>query len=577
MAGVKRQRSYTVAEKLAAIDRVHNGETQAKISRDLGIAESTLRGWIKNETKLRSFVQNVDSEVSLERKRVRYSAKPDVDKALSTWFVQERAKGTPLSGPILQAQATKFGTLMGDETYQASKGFISRFKTRHGISQVSISGESQSANETAANEFPAKLKTIIETENYNEEQMYNCDETALFAKLFPDKTLALKYETQKTAGFKKIKDRVPLLFCTNKTGSHKLTPLLIGRFNNPRCFKHLNKAKLPVIYSSSKNAWMTRSIFEEWFHNSFVPAVRKHLRKKKLEPKALLLLDNCPAHPPSELLVSNDGQIRVLYLPFNTTSKIQPLDQGIIQNFKTNYRGDLVSEMISCESSSVSDFLKELNIKEIIYLVKKAWDGVKQKSIENCWMKALGPAFSVNSCASENPNDTDSEPEFKGFTEEDILLTKTQTKEDKGKFIFQLIKDFNLNTSPEIINEWLELNENGSTTEDLTEEEIITGCETGSDCESDEERLQEKGVDDNDENYVEKAKISHSEALNAAETLAQYMEEQDAETIQILQLRGMIDFVKKKKAKAGKQQKITSYFIKPPSQQDEPADYINFI
>uniref|UniRef100_A0A8C8RE27 DDE-1 domain-containing protein n=1 Tax=Pelusios castaneus TaxID=367368 RepID=A0A8C8RE27_9SAUR len=336
--------------------------------------------------------------------------------------------------------------------------------------------------------------------------MYNCDETALFAKLLPDKTLALKYETQKTAGFKKIKDRVTLLFCTNKTGSHKLTLLLIGRFNNSRCFKHLNKAKLPVIYSSSKNAWMTRSIFEEWFHNSFVPAVRKHLRKKKLEPKALLLLDNCPAHPPPELLVSNDGQIRVLYLPFNTTSKIQPLDQGIIQNFKTNYRGDLVSEMISCESSSVSEFLKELNIKEIIYLVKKAWDGVKQKSIENCWMKALGPAFSVN------------KPEFKGFTEEDILLTKTQTKEDKGKFIFQLIKDFNLNTSPEIINEWLELNENGSTTEDLTEEEIITG------------------VDDNDENYVEKAKISHSEALNAAETLAQYMEEQDAETIQILHL-----------------------------------------
>uniref|UniRef100_A0A8C8SRH6 DDE-1 domain-containing protein n=1 Tax=Pelusios castaneus TaxID=367368 RepID=A0A8C8SRH6_9SAUR len=313
--------------------------------------------------------------------------------------------------------------------------------------------------------------------------MYNCDETALFAKLLPDKTLALKYETQKTAGFKKIKDRVTLLFCTNKTGSHKLTPLLIGRFNNPRCFKHLNKAKLPVIYSSSKN--------------------------KKLEPKALLLLDNCPAHPPSELLVSNDGQIRVLYLPFNTTSKIQPLDQGIIQNFKTNYRGDLVSEMISCESSSVSEFLKELNIKEIIYLVKKAWDGVKQKSIENCWMKALGPASFVNSFASENPNNTDSEPEFKGFTEEDILLTETQTKEDKGKFIFQLIKDFNLNTSPEIINEWLELNENGSTTEDLTEEEIITGCETGSDCESDEERLQEKGVDDNDENYVEKRLLDY--------------------------------------------------------------------
>ncbi|CAM5131736.1 unnamed protein product, partial [Natator depressus] len=221
---------------------------------------------------------------------------------MRTWFAQERLKGMPLSGPILQAQATKFGNVMGDESFQVSKGFKGRFKKHHGIAPISISGESQSADELAANAFPTKLKSILQNEDYHEKQLYNCDETALFAKLLSDKTLAFNYETQKTARFKKIKDLVTLLFCSNKMGSHKLAPLLVGCFHNPSCFNHLSRAKLPVIYANSKNAWMTRHIFDDWFHNSFVSAVRKHVQSKKLDAKALLLLDNCLAHPPAESL-----------------------------------------------------------------------------------------------------------------------------------------------------------------------------------------------------------------------------------------------------------------------------------
>ncbi|CAM4570407.1 unnamed protein product [Caretta caretta] len=110
---------------------------------------------------------------------------------------------------------------------------------------------------------------------------------------------------------------------------------------------------------------------------------------------------------------------------------------------------------MSCTSSGISEFLKQLNMKKIIYLVKKAWDGVKQKSIENCWMKALGNVFSVKDGSdSENSSSgTDSEPDFEGFSKEDLIQTRTQTKEDKGKFLFQMIKYFSLDTSPEIITE----------------------------------------------------------------------------------------------------------------------------
>ena len=61
--------------------------------------------------------------------------------------------------------------------------------------------------------------------------------------------------------------------------------VLLGRVNflwqfihvskKPRCFKNMDMTKLPVNYFSQKKAWLTAAIFEEWFHNFFVPYVRK--------------------------------------------------------------------------------------------------------------------------------------------------------------------------------------------------------------------------------------------------------------------------------------------------------------
>ena len=49
----RKKSSYTVEEKLKAISRIRNGERQCVVFRELGIPESTLRGWIKDEANLR--------------------------------------------------------------------------------------------------------------------------------------------------------------------------------------------------------------------------------------------------------------------------------------------------------------------------------------------------------------------------------------------------------------------------------------------------------------------------------------------------------------------------------------------
>ena len=99
-------------------------------------------------------------------------------------------------------------------------------------------------------------------------------------------------------GLKKAKDRLTVLGCTNATGTHKLKPILIGKSAKPRCFKNVNMDALPVTYKSQRNAWMNSEIFAEWFTKEFVPAVKRHQRLQNIHsPKALLLIDNCSAHP----------------------------------------------------------------------------------------------------------------------------------------------------------------------------------------------------------------------------------------------------------------------------------------
>ena len=84
------------------------------------------------------------------------------------------------------------------------------------------------------------------------------DETGLFYRLEPDQTLA----THRLAGRKKDKERLTIALCANADGSHKLNPLVIGKFAKPRCFTNINISNLPVTYRNNKKAWMLATIFQ---------------------------------------------------------------------------------------------------------------------------------------------------------------------------------------------------------------------------------------------------------------------------------------------------------------------------
>lgn len=86
----------------------------------------------------------------------------------------------------------------------------------------------------------------------------------------------------------------------------------------------------PVHYMNQTNAWCTKDIF-----NEFLKQVAKDICVSAANP-ACLILDNCRSHD-VHAADSIEG-LELIFLPPNTTSKLQPLDQGIISSVKRRYR-----------------------------------------------------------------------------------------------------------------------------------------------------------------------------------------------------------------------------------------------
>ena len=246
-------------------------------------------------------------------------------------------------------------------SFKAGTGWLKRFKDRHGVRALSVQGESQSAATANVDTFKENLQNVIDEKGITLNQLFNCYETGLYWKLMPNKMLVSSREKE-AKGFKKPKDRVTLMACANATGSIKLPLLFIHKSLNPRCFKNVDKNDLPVDYYAQKSSWMDSSIFKTWFHETFVPRCRKALGEKGLAKRAILLLDNAPSHPDVESLSSSDGEISCLYLPPNTTSLIQPMDQGVLENLKRRYKRDLLLCLLNQENEglNITEFTKTL-------------------------------------------------------------------------------------------------------------------------------------------------------------------------------------------------------------------------
>ncbi|XP_050706510.1 tigger transposable element-derived protein 1-like [Eriocheir sinensis] len=339
----KKKRLLSMKEKGEVLKKLDTGMGPVAVGNFFNISESTVRGIRAKRIEIQRFLKDARGSSVIEVAHITHPTsklmvttehylkkyiedKNDRNVCISSAKAREKAR------EIYAAVARKL-TIDNPPPFSASSGWFSRFKKRHSLKRARCLGEAADAPTHEVESFTDVLKQLIEGGGYDLRQIFNADETGFHWKQQPRSTIIAKQK--KPRGHKESKQRFSVLFTVNATGDCKLKPLVLYTAARPRPYRHKDMKNLNVHWVSNKKGYMTTVTFLDWFDNHFIPEGKEYCERNNLAFKLMLLLDNAPGHP--TFLRGRHPNCEVVFLPPNTTSIIQPLDQEIIANVKLEF------------------------------------------------------------------------------------------------------------------------------------------------------------------------------------------------------------------------------------------------
>ena len=539
--GKRKLTILSLKTKNELLDELERGVPVVELVAKYGVAKQTISDIKKKKEEIRAFnkVASSCTDPSFSKMRLKSGHYSKVEEATVKWFMQQESVGVSVRSFELKNAAFRLAKQMGVKGFTASDGWLHRFRRRHCLFSKRAHGESGSAKVSDIDPFRTELNKLIADEGLLMSQVYNMDETGLFWRSLPVSTHVMGRVT-KAKGRKLDKTRISILCGANADGSHRLTPVVVGKSARPRCLKDVMH-KLTCHYYNSINAWFTAGIFETCFYKNIVPEIVAYQRDILHIPedriRALILLDNAPAHPSKEKLIGHKGKIRVMYLPANTTSLIQPMDQGVIHAVKLGYRRLFLSEVMVVEETAddeeegdtrglrTLDNLKAYNLKQAIFNFGEAWNQVKVSTLANAWKRLL---FDVDAPVVD----------FEGFEVSDFEKMFKTSGERAGE---------------EDVRDWLEMDEGDPGHHLLTDTEIIEAV-------NNEGEVIDDDSDDDDE--VTTFSLKLSTARDYLDQLIQFVDTKSREFSldDYHSLRSVRRKVIDMQHATGKQTKISSFF-----------------
>ncbi|GFO23706.1 tigger transposable element-derived protein [Plakobranchus ocellatus] len=357
---------------------IHLNNVEAEIPRELDV--------LREEGQAHAVVRTLMQESQLLNKGYRLFTDNFYTKPKTAEFLF--ANKTALVGTV-RVNSVGMPKNVAKQKLQVGEGKFWRKYPSDMLAIKSVCGESEAVDDKTVDDWRRTVLADL-LKKYSPTDIYNADETGLFWRLLPGKTM--EFRGKSCHGVKQAKERITVLCCANMNGSEKWPLFVICKFKQPRCFKGIRK--LPVTYETNKSAWMTSTLFTSWLQDfDRTKAVR--------ERKVVLIVDNCSAHPP----VKNLKATELVFLPPNVTAKLQPCDMGIINNLKVFYRGILLKRLIQHVDSNKSFESLKPTLLEAVSILKSAWSKVEPATVINCFRKAgfhqQNELSEVNDCDTE--------------------------------------------------------------------------------------------------------------------------------------------------------------------------------
>ena len=219
------------------------------------------------------------------RKRKRSSKYSDVIQAVWNWYAMCRNSYIPVSGSMLQEEATLIAEKLEISDFVASNGWLEKFKQKYSICNKTVAGEAGDVGKETMECWNQRAREI--KPGWIARDVWNMDETGCFWHGLPEKTLHA--EERRCTGGKKAKQRLTWAFFVNAEGE-KEDPVVTSV--SPRCLKNLQSPSRPYncSYFVNSKAWMNTEIMK-----TLLSKLNRQLKRNNRH--ILLFMDNAPRRP----------------------------------------------------------------------------------------------------------------------------------------------------------------------------------------------------------------------------------------------------------------------------------------
>ena len=259
---VGRQR-LSILEQLDIVKRVATDEKQADIARSYGVTRQAVTHLKKRAAAIRAEyntqTSNGFSGKTYTRRTltVAYPSKT-IDLELLGWLrrVAQQAGCLNVTGEVLRHKAKAIAAAQGHTKFQATGGWLARFKKRYNVASFVRCGEAAKVVWTPELiKVLANLRHALEDSNPSLGCIWNLDEAALYYRSLSARSFAARHGNKKTLTV--AKDRVTITCAVSACGE-KMPLQVINKSLKPQKMRPGCKLfQYKCHFDASKKAWQT--------------------------------------------------------------------------------------------------------------------------------------------------------------------------------------------------------------------------------------------------------------------------------------------------------------------------------
>uniref|UniRef100_G3MQ63 HTH CENPB-type domain-containing protein n=1 Tax=Amblyomma maculatum TaxID=34609 RepID=G3MQ63_AMBMU len=339
-----------------------------RINLGLDIGKSTVSRILQESDKWISTMPNTASSTNSRNQLV-----AEVETSLVSWLQGARSRGVYVSDMMIVEKARSLGKLLKmPDDFRYSRGWLHRFKKRHGISCSAACGEDVPPGSASCHELPqecdastdqVQLRTVLA--DYSLKNIYHLQEIVFSYAAMPAKGTARGKQTH-------AQQRLVVGLLYNISSSHRWRPIVISSAKRPHSFGSLFDPDIYCSYHHEPRMQLTADIL-----SSELKRLDESLCKERRH--AVVLIDGAKSDSLSDTYFCN---LQVQCLPPQCVSDISTMKTSAEHGVKAVYRKDLVMHSVMCKDAGLQD---AVSIRWALRALSQAWMALPSQVISDSW------------------------------------------------------------------------------------------------------------------------------------------------------------------------------------------------